>query len=104
MAHDSPLSFVISDAVGSSANADGPAESRNLLFADASVQFNWRTTVPKKVQINFALKTPAELAKRLGVSKARLDRLVAIARGDASRKISRRSGPVALKSKNNLSS
>ncbi len=32
----------------------------------------------KKVQINFALKTPAELAERLGVSKTRLDRLVTI--------------------------
>jgi hypothetical protein len=56
-------------------------------------------TVPKKVQINFVLKTPAELAKRLGVSKARLDRLVAIASGDNSVKKSRRSGHVALKSK-----
>ncbi len=34
--------------------------------------------MPKKVQIDFALKTPAELAERLGVSKARLDRLVTI--------------------------
>jgi hypothetical protein len=60
--------------------------------------------MPKKVQINFALKTPAELAKRLGMSKARMDRLVAIARGDNSRKNSRRSGQVAFKSKNKLSS
>jgi hypothetical protein len=71
---------------------------------DASVQFNWRMTVPKKVQINFALKTPAELAKRLGMSKARMNQIVAIARGDNSRKNSRRPGYVALKSKNNLSS
>jgi hypothetical protein len=97
-------SIVIPSAVGSSANADDPAEPRNLLSADASVQFTQRTTVPKKVQINFALKTPAELAKRLGMSKARLDRLVAIACGDNSRKNTKRSGHVALKSKNNLSS
>ncbi len=34
--------------------------------------------MPKKVQIDFALKTPAELAERLGVSKARLGQLVTI--------------------------
>ena len=95
---------VISSGVGSSADADDPAESRNLLFAQAGVQFNRRTTVPKKVKISFALKTPAELAERLGVSKARVDRLLAIVRGDNSRKNARRSGHVALKSKNKLSS
>jgi hypothetical protein len=97
-------STVISSAVGPSANADDPTESRNLLFADASVQFNWRTTVPKKVQINFAPKTPAELAKRLGVSQARLNRLLAIADGDNPRKHAKRSGRAAVKSKNKLSS
>ena len=60
--------------------------------------------LPKKVKINFALKTPTELAKRFGVSKARLDRLIAIAGGDNSRKNARRSARVALKSKNKLSS
>ena len=60
--------------------------------------------MPKKVQINFALKTPTELAKRLGVSKARLDRIVAIVGADNSRKNARRSGRVAFKSKNKLSS
>jgi hypothetical protein len=61
-------------------------------------------TVPKKVQINFALKTPAELAKKLGMSKARLNRILAIVGADNSRKNTKRSGHVALKSKNNLSS
>jgi hypothetical protein len=37
--------------------------------------------MPKKVQINFALKTPEELAERLGVSKTRLARLVTIVEG-----------------------
>jgi hypothetical protein len=60
--------------------------------------------VPKKIQINFALKTPAELAKRLGMSKARLNRILAIVGADTSRKIGRRSGHVSFKSKNNLSS
>jgi hypothetical protein len=60
--------------------------------------------VPKKVQIDFALKTPAELAKKLGMSKARLNRILAIVGADNSRKNSRSSGHVALKSKNNLSS
>ena len=56
--------------------------------------------MPKKVRINFALKTPAELAKRLGVSKTRLARLVAIAGGNNSRENGRRSGHAGLKSKN----
>ena len=56
-------------------------------------------TVPKQVQINFALKTPTELAKMLGVSKARVERLIAIAGADNSRKNARRSGHVASKSK-----
>jgi len=59
--------------------------------------------MPKKVRISFAPKTPTELAERLGVSKARLDRLIAIAGGDNSRKNARRSGPVAFNSKNKLS-
>jgi hypothetical protein len=79
------------------------AESRNL-FAHAGEQFNRRVTVPKRVGINFALKTPAELAKRLGMSKARMDRLIAIVGGDNSRKSAKRSGRVAFKSKNKLSS
>jgi hypothetical protein len=78
------------------------AESRNLLFAHAGVQFNWRMTVPKKVQINFALKTPTELAKKLGVSKARLDRILAIVGADNSRKNRSRSGHVAFKSKSSI--
>jgi hypothetical protein len=61
-------------------------------------------TVPKKVRVNFALKTPTELAKRLGVSNARLDRLIAIAGGANSRKKARLSEHVAFKSKNKLSS
>src|ERR1700730_17949285 len=68
------------------------------------VQLNWRMTVPKKVQIKFALKTPTQLAKRLGVSKARLERILAIAGGDNSRKNDRRSEHVAFKSKDKLSS
>ena len=60
--------------------------------------------MPKKVQISFALKTPTELAERLGVSKARVDRIVAIVRGDNSQKSHRRSEHVAFKSKNKLSS
>ena len=78
--------------------------SGNLLLARAGVQFNWRMAVAKKVKINFALKTATELAKRLGVSKARLDRILAIVGGDNSRKNARRSGHVALKSKNKWSS
>jgi hypothetical protein len=53
--------------------------------------------VPKKVQINFALKTPAELADRLGVSKARLDRLLTIVGEPISRKNSERSVNVAFR-------
>ena len=60
--------------------------------------------MPKKVRINFALKTPAELAERLGVSKARLERLVAIVGESSSRKNGKRSRPIAFKSKNRLSS
>jgi hypothetical protein len=55
--------------------------------------------MPKKVQINFALKTPAELAERLGVSKTRLDRLVTIAEEGISPKNGARSGHVAFRSK-----
>ena len=47
--------------------------------------------MPKKVRINFTLKTPTELAKRLGVSKARVDRILAIVGADNSRKNGRRS-------------
>ncbi len=60
--------------------------------------------MPKKVQINFALKTPEELAERLGVTKTRLERLVAIVGERNSRKNGERSGHVAFKSKNKLSS
>jgi hypothetical protein len=55
--------------------------------------------VAKKVQIDFALKTPAELAERLGVSKARMGRLVAIVGESNSLKNGRRSGQVAFRSK-----
>jgi hypothetical protein len=55
--------------------------------------------VPKKVEINFALKTPAELAERLGVSKTRLHRLVTIAGESVSRKNGGRSGHVEFRSK-----
>jgi hypothetical protein len=53
--------------------------------------------MPKKVQIDFALKTPQELAERLGVSKARLERLVAIVGGQDSRKNGERSVHVAFR-------
>jgi len=53
--------------------------------------------MPKKVQINFALKTPAELAERLGVSKTRLDRLLTIVGEPISRKNGERSVKVAFR-------
>jgi hypothetical protein len=53
--------------------------------------------MPKKVQIDFALKTPEELAERLGVSKTRLAQLVAIAGERSSRKNSERSVHVAFR-------
>ncbi len=53
----------------------------------------------KRVQINFALKTPDELAERLGVSKTRLNRLVTIIEGTNSRKNGGRSGHVTFRSK-----
>jgi hypothetical protein len=56
--------------------------------------------MPKKVQINFALKTPAELASRLGVSKRRTGRLLTIISKGRSLEESQRSGDVAFKSKN----
>lgn len=58
--------------------------------------------MPKKVEINFALKTPAELAERLGVSKARADRIVAIVGGDDPHKNGSRSLHVAFKSKSRV--
>jgi hypothetical protein len=53
--------------------------------------------VAKKVQIDFALKTPAELAERLGVSKTRLSRLVTIAGERNSGKNAKRSVHVAFR-------
>jgi hypothetical protein len=54
-------------------------------------------TMPKKVQIDFALKTPEELAERLGVSKTRLARLVTIVGERNSRKNGERSVHVAFR-------
>ncbi|HSZ02174.1 MAG TPA: hypothetical protein VK788_21935 [Terriglobales bacterium] len=47
--------------------------------------------MPKKVQIDFAPKTPEELAERLGVSKTRLAQLVTIVGERNSRKNGERS-------------
>jgi len=53
--------------------------------------------MPKEVQIDFALKTPEELAERLGVSKTRLAQLVAIAGERNSRKNGKGSVHVAFR-------
>jgi hypothetical protein len=53
--------------------------------------------MPKKVQINFAPKTPEELAERLGVSKTRLARLVTIVGERNSRKNGERSVHIAFR-------
>jgi hypothetical protein len=62
--------------------------------------------VAKKVQIDFALKTPAALAERLGVSQARMGRLVAIVgesnsdkNGGGSRHVAFRSNSRAVNSR-----
>lgn len=59
--------------------------------------------MPKKVQINFALKTPAELAERLGVSSARVKRLMTIVSDGGSQKKNGRSGRIAFRSRNGSS-
>ena len=57
--------------------------------------------MPKKVQIDFATKSPDELAERLGVSKARANRIVAIVGGDNSSN-GRRSVHVAFRTKSRV--
>jgi len=52
----------------------------------------------KSVRINFALKTPAQMAERLGISRARLGRLLTIA-DNGSGDNHKRSVRVAFKSK-----
>jgi hypothetical protein len=56
--------------------------------------------VQKKVQITFALKTPGELASRLGVSKRRTGRLLTIISDGSSRKKNERSGHMAFEPRN----
>jgi len=53
--------------------------------------------MPKKVLIDFAPKTPEELAERLGVSKTRLARLVTIVGERNSHKNRERSVHVAFR-------
>lgn len=50
----------------------------------------------KSIRISFALKTPAQMAKRLGISKSRLGRLLTIAENGSNHTRSKR---VAFKSK-----
>jgi len=55
--------------------------------------------MPKKVQINFDLKTPAELASRLGVSKARAERILTIMGDGSSQKKRGNLAPIASSNK-----
>ena len=52
----------------------------------------------KSIRISFALKTPAQMAKRLGISKSRLGRLLTIAENGSSDRHTR-SKRAAFKSK-----
>jgi hypothetical protein len=56
--------------------------------------------MPKKVQIDFALKTPEDLAEWLGVSRARVKRIMTIVSDGGSQKKNGRSGRIAVHKRN----